>query len=80
MSELAKIDLDETNRQNLTQFEEQFGDGKSIGDDMFSHTRSYSKIEGKNLEKQLEGLTQFLMNRNERDNMTPSQLISISNM
>ena len=37
-------------------------------------------MDGMNLEKQLDGLTKFLKSKRQRDNMTPQQLISISNM
>ena len=57
-----------------------YGSGKSIGEDMYRHSRSYTQMDGVNLEKQLDGLTKFLLSKRERDNMTPQQLISISNM
>ena len=57
-----------------------YGSGKSIGEDMYRHGRSYTQMDGVNLEKQLDGLTKFLKSKRERDNMTPQQLISISNM
>ena len=54
---MAKDDLDETVNQNVIDLDHLYGNGRSIGDDMFRHTRSYTQMDGAILEKQLEGLT-----------------------
>mmetsp|Transcript_6600 Transcript_6600/g.8956 ORF Transcript_6600/g.8956 Transcript_6600/m.8956 type:complete len:110 (-) Transcript_6600:123-452(-) len=75
LSRMAKIDLDETNRENLNEQERLYGDGKNIGDDIIQQNRSSSQADV-HPEKQLEGkLGQYLKFRNnDREaTMTPLQ-------
>lgn len=61
MSNLARIDLDETNLQNLDEQERLYGDGKAIEDEIIKQNRSNSQTIILPDKKQLEGhMTQFL--------------------
>ena len=61
VSNLARIDLDETNLQNLDEQERLYGDGKAIEDEIIKQNRSNSQTIILPDKKQLEGhMTQFL--------------------